>query len=270
MSQFQPLASPGTPRADRAGWRGGRRTRIALAFSSAALLSVATACAGTPEAPSTDASTPAASATTTATTPLPPPTPALVDAAALPGLLPSLDELKTIMDNPALVAGPNSTGVAVPDPSEQVYEPGGCASSFSAGAPPAFEGTGWRGFNGASQAQSPTPSVVLGESVVTFDTAAAAQKALANYVEQWRRCANTRFTWKVISQGQQSQWTLGEPIDAGGGVTSLRNVNDNSPVTVTRAIAAKNNVLVDVQIMGSALTEQNVAIARRILERIPS
>lgn len=247
------------------------RTLVALALPSAALLVVGTACAGTSEAPSTDASTPAASATTTAaTTPPPPPAPPPVGAAALPGLLPSLDEVKTIMNNQALIAGPNSTGVAEPNPDEHVYEPAGCASSFTAGSPSAFEGTGWRGFLGASQVQSPTPSVMLGESVVTFETAAAAKKALAKYVEQWRRCANTRFTWKLISQGQQTEWTLGEPVDAGGGVTSLRNVNPDSPVTVTRAIAAKNNVLVDVQIMGSALAEQNVTIARRILERIPS
>jgi hypothetical protein len=184
-------------------------------------------------------------------------------------MLPSLDELKTIMDNPELIAGPDSTGVAVPDPSQQVYEPADCASSFSAGAPPAYEGTGWRGFFGASQAQSPTPSVMLGESVVTFDDAAAAKKALAHYVEQWRRCANKQFTWKIIAQGQQAAFTLGEPVDAGGGVTSLRNVNPDSPVAVTRAIAAKNNVLVDVQIMGSDLAEQNITIAQRILERIP-
>ncbi len=38
---------------------------------------------------------------------------------------------------------------------------------------------------------------MLGESVVTFDDAAAAQKALANYVEQWERCANTRFSWTI-------------------------------------------------------------------------
>jgi hypothetical protein len=111
---------------------------------------------------------------------------------------------------------------------------------------------------------------MLGESVVTFDSAAAAQRALANYVEQWRRCANTQFVWKMITQGQQAAFTLGEPVDAGGGVTSLRNVNDNSPVSVTRAIAAKNNVLVDVQIMGSNLAEQNVTIANRILEKIPN
>ncbi len=49
----------------------------------------------------------------------------------------------------------------------------------------------------------------------------------------------------------------------------MRNVNPDSPVAVTRAIAAKNNVLVDVQIMGSDLAEQNVTIAQRILERIP-
>ncbi len=240
---------------------------IALAVSSAALLSAGTACAGGSEAPATDASSPD-QPTTGSTTPPPPPVPS-VDAADLPALLPSLDEVKKIMENPALVAGPNSTGVAEPDPREQVYEPADCAGSFISGSPSVYDGTGWRGFLGNSQAQSPTPSVMLGEAVVTFDDAAAAQRALTEYVEQWRRCANTRFTWKFISQGQQAQWTLGEPVDAGGGVTSLRNVNPDSPVTITRAIAAKNNVLVDVQIMGSGLAEQNVTLARSILDRIP-
>ena len=263
MSQYQPWASAGTERAVR---RGGARTLVTLTLSAAALLA---GCAGTSEAPSTDASTPAESATTPSTTPPPPPAPPPVTANSARSLLPSLDELKTIMDNPELIAGPDSTGVAVPDPSQQVYEPADCASSFSAGAPPAYEGTGWRGFFGASQAQSPTPSVMLGESVVTFDDAAAAKKALAHYVEQWRRCANKQFTWKMITQGQQAAFTLGEPVDAGGGITSLRNVNPDSPVAVTRAIAAKNNVLVDVQIMGSDLAEQNVTITQRILERIP-
>ena len=242
------------------------RTVVALALTSAALLA---ACGGESE-PATDTSAAEASQTSTSTTAPPPPTPAPVAAAQLPALLPTLDELKTITDNPQLIEGPNSTGVAVPDPSQQVYEPADCASSFSAGAPPAYEGTGYRKFHGASQAQSPTPSLMLGESVVTFDTAEAAQRALANYIEQWRRCANTQFVWKMITQGQQAAFTLGEPVDAGGGVTSLRNVNDNSPVTVTRAIAAKNNVLVDVQLMGSNLAEQNVTIANRILEKIPN
>jgi hypothetical protein len=246
--------------------RGSARTRVALALSSAALLAVGTACGGSPEAISEESSAAAESPTTTSPPPSAPPT---VTGATASTVLPSLDELKTIMANPDLIAGPNSNGVAVPDPSQQVYEPADCASSFSIGAPPAYDGTGWRGFFGASQAQSPTPSVMLGESVVTFDDAAAAQRALANYVEQWRRCANTQFTWKFISEGRQAQFTLGEPVDAGGGVTSLRNVNDNSPVTVTRAIGAKNNVLVDVQIMGSGLAEQNITIAEHILERIP-
>jgi eukaryotic-like serine/threonine-protein kinase len=263
MSQYQPLVSPRTQRVDR---RSDRRMLVALALASATLLA---GCADKSEAPSTDASTPAESVTPTSTTPPPPPAPPPVTADSARSLLPSLDELKTIMDNPELIAGPDSTGVAVPDPSQQVYEPADCASSFSAGAPPAYEGTGWRGFFGASQAQSPTPSVMLGESVVTFDDAAAAQKALAHYVEQWRRCANKQFTWKMIAQGQQAAFTLGEPVDAGNGVTSLRNVNPDSPVSVTRAIAARNNVLVDVQIMGSDLAEQNVTIAQRILERIP-
>lgn len=245
---------------------GHRRTLVALASASAFLLA---ACGGESE-PATGNSTPEAAETSTSSTPPPPPTTAPVTAAQLPGLLPTLDELKTITNNQQLIEGPNSTGVAEPDPSQQVYEPANCASSFSAGAPPAYEGTGYRKFHGASQAQSPTPSLMLGESVVTFDTAEAAQRALANYVEQWRRCANTQFVWKMIQQGQQAAFTLGEPIDAGGGVTSLRNVNDNSPVTVTRAIAAKNNVLVDVQLMGSNLAEQNVTIANRILEKIPN
>src|SRR5262249_2522121 len=115
------------------------RTLIALASASAFLLA---ACGGESEAP-TDTSPPEAaqsSETSTSSTPPPPPTPAPVTAAQLPGLLPTLDELKTITDNPQLIEGPNSTGVAEPDPSQQVYEPANCASSFSAGAPPAYEG----------------------------------------------------------------------------------------------------------------------------------
>lgn len=212
------------------------------------------------------ASTTTSPAETTTTTPPPPPPPP-VDGAELPRLLPSVDELKTIMGNPSLIAGPVLTELELPNPSEQTFEPADCMSSFNGGAPPAYDNSGYRDVYAASQAQSPSPSLMLGEGVATFDSAEAAQKALAAYVELWRRCADKRFTWTF--QGQQSQWTLGQPVDAGGGVTSLRNVNDNSPVTVTRAIAAKNNVLVDVQIMGSGLTEQNITIANRILERIP-
>lgn len=147
----------------------------------------------------------------------------------MPGLLPSLDELKTITGNPSLITGPVFNAVETPNPGEQTFEPADCVSSFNAGAPPAYQNSGYLAFHGASQAQSPTPSLMLGEAVATFHTAEAAQKALAAYIEQWRRCATKRFTWNFVSQGQQSQWTLGQPVDAGGGVTSLRNVNDNSP-----------------------------------------
>lgn len=251
-------------------WR--RRSAKSLTLTCAlAMFAALTACGTTDTsgdsagAASTTPSPSPSPTTTTTTTPQPPP----VDKAALPGLLPSLDELKTITGNPSLITGPVFNAVETPNPGEQTFEPADCVSSFNAGAPPAYQNSGYLAFHGASQAQSPTPSLMLGEAVATFHTAEAAQKALAAYIEQWRRCATKRFTWNFVSQGQQSQWTLGQPVDAGGGVTSLRNVNDNSPVTVTRAIAAKNNVLVDVQIMGSGLTEQNITIANRILERIP-
>jgi eukaryotic-like serine/threonine-protein kinase len=244
--------------------------KIALpAVSIGVTLATVVACGGNDTKDSTAGSSTAsssASASSTSTAPPPPPT---VNADALPKILPTLDELKTIMNNPGLIAGPNSTGVEAPNPSEQSYDPADCASSFTAAAPPAYDGSGYKTLLGFSQAQSPTPSVMLGESVALFDTAAAAQTALANYLEQWRRCAGKQFTWTVWQQKQKSAWTLGAPEDAGGGVTSLQNTNPGSPVSVTRAIAAKNNVLVDVQIMGSNLADQNVSIAKRILDRIP-
>lgn len=263
------LDSTRSPRRS-AHWRG--RAASGLTVTCAVVMFAAlTACGTTDtsgEAADAASSTPSPSPTPTTTTSTAPPPPP-VDNAALPGLLPSLDELKTITGNPSLITGPVFNAVETPNPNEQTFEPADCMSSFNAGAPPAYQNSGYLAFHGASQAQSPTPSLMLGEAVATFHTAEAAQKALAAYVEQWRRCATKRFTWDFVAQGQQSQWTLGQPVDAGGGVTSLRNVNDNSPVTVTRAIAAKNNVLVDVQIMGSGLTEQNITIANRILERIP-
>jgi eukaryotic-like serine/threonine-protein kinase len=64
--------------------------------------------------------------------------------------------------------------------------------------------------------------------------------------------------------GEFSMWTLGAPEDAGGGVTTLRSINDASPVSVTRAIGTKDNVLVDIWIPGSGLTNQAATIAKRI------
>jgi hypothetical protein len=62
---------------------------------------------------------------------------------------------------------------------------------------------------------------------------------------------------------------LGAPVDAGGGITSLVNTADGSPAKFTRAIAAKANVLIDNQVGGLDVTDQNVALTQRILERIP-
>jgi eukaryotic-like serine/threonine-protein kinase len=182
------------------------------------------------------------------------------DAAAL--LLP-LDEIKAITGNPELFEAGTTVTPGMPPPQAATFEPARCFPSIGAGAPQPYQDSGYRAYYAKNYIQRP-PSMQVDEAVAIFDDAPAAEKALANYIERWRQCANQRLQWSPVAHGEFSMWTLGAPEDAGGGVTTLRSVNDASPVSVTRAIGTKDNVLVDIWILGSGVTDQAATIAKRI------
>ncbi|OBF27663.1 hypothetical protein A5727_25965 [Mycobacterium sp. ACS4331] len=223
---------------------------------------------GTAEPDTTSA--PSTEITATTTTATRPPAHTTVRTAALPPLLLGLEEIKEITGNTGLVDAGVTTRVEAPPATVATFDPPECMSSFGAHLPPAYENSGYVSVYAKNHMQQPTPSMQVAEGVTDFADPAAAQRALTGYVDLWRGCAGKRFQWTHVAQGEFSMWTLGAPEDAGDGVTTLRSNNDASPVSVTRAVAAKNNVLVDVWIIGSAVSGEAATIAKRIVARIPA
>ncbi|ORV31191.1 hypothetical protein AWB99_12295 [Mycolicibacterium confluentis] len=219
-----------------------------------------------PEPAAEPATAPSSEIITTTT----PPAPKTVSTAGLPPLLLSLEEIKEITGNAGLVDAGVTTRVEAPPANVATFDPPECMSSFGAHLPPAYENSGYVSVYAKNHMQQPTPSMQVAEGVADFPDPAAAQRAVTAYVDLWRGCAGKRFQWTHVPQGEFSMWTLGAPEDAGDGVSTLRSNNDASPVSVTRAVATKNNVLVDVWIIGSAVSGEAATIAKRIVARIPA
>jgi hypothetical protein len=263
------LGHLGLAQVRRSGERGRERALVGLtlsyAFITLAVVAlVVWAVAGNAPSGSSTAGTSAAPAPTTTTAPPPQPT---VDAAGMPGLLLSLDEVKAFMGDPNMVSDKTYTDVELPTPDQGSFEPVNCLGSFAGGVPGPYEGSNYRKYLATTQMDFRS-GLQVGESVAIFDTPAAAQKALANYVEYWRRCGNTQGVWTIPEQAQTGV-TIGAPVDAGGGITTLVITFDKLTATFGRAIAAKANVLIDNQVGALDITDQHVGLTQRILERIP-
>jgi eukaryotic-like serine/threonine-protein kinase len=262
------LGHLGLAQVRRTGERGRERALVGMtlsyAFITLAVVAlVVWAVTGNGPSGSSTAGTSAAPAPTT-TAPPPPPT---VDAAGMAGLLLSLDEVKAFLGDPNMVSDKTYTDVEPPTPEQGSFDPVDCIGSFAGGVPGPYEGSNYRKYLATTQMDSRS-GLQVGQSVAIFHNAAAAQKALANYVEYWRRCGNTQGVWTIPGQVQTGV-NLGAPVDAGGGITTLLITFDKLTATFGRAIAAKANVLIDNQVGALEITDQHVGLTQRILERIP-
>jgi len=265
------LGHLGLAQVRRSGERGRERALVGLtlsyAFITLAVVAlVVWAVTGNGPSGSSTAGTSAAPAPTTTTAPPPQPQPT-VDAAGMAGLLLSLDEVRDFMGDPNMVSDKTYTDVEAPTPEQGSFEPVDCIGSFAGGVPGPYEGTNYRKYLATTQMDF-RAGLQVGESVAIFDDAAAAQKALANYVEYWRRCGGTQGVWTIPGQVQTGV-SIGVPVDAGGGITTLVITFDKLTATFGRAIAAKANVLIDNQVGALDITDQHVGLTQRILERIP-
>lgn len=260
------LGHLGLSQIKRTGQRGRDRALVGLSLSYALIVVAVAALVIWAVVPSSSSTTTAEStsrttAPVTTTTPAPPP---LVTEAQLAGLLPSPAEMQEITKNPELVAEDKNMDVGLPK--THTYSPVECASSFVMFTPLPFENSGY--LKTAGVAQFDGSDMEAYEGVAMFADAAAAQRALAHYVELWRGCAGKTLTW-TIEDGRSTKFVLGGPEETAGGIVALRSSNQGSEMWMQRAIGVKANVLVDIHIMGLGLTDEAVTVVQRILDRIP-
>ena len=252
----------------RTGQRGHDRALIGLTLSYAfILITVAAlviwAVVGMwPERSSTVATSPPPATSSAA------PDERLVSAAQLPKLLLSIDEVKEAVNAPNLAKVEDGAGLSG-DKGINVT-PRECLSSLFGGGASAYERTAARGaFTRAITGDGNEGVILLNEAMSTFESAAAASQLVARVVGQWRGCAGKSVT--LIVDGNPLTLDVGEPIEKGT-VMVLRNTlrNGTAGFSSDRAIAAKANVVIDLDAEGFDLGDSLETITHLILERVPS
>jgi hypothetical protein len=260
----------------RSGERGRDRAIVGLMLSYAVItLTVVAVVAWASQSDSGPTRT--ASTTSTAASTSSVPSSPMVTPTGLPGLLPTIDDVKRFMGIPNLVALPPT------------YKPGPDSDSASVDRPECWPVMGGGAPNSDMQALVGYYGLVLiddhdvpalkeaGQVVMAFRDPPAAQRQLTNLVSIWRKCGGS--TMNILPPpGKQSPpvaVTMGVPSDAGNGITAmiltaqgpvLRSRND-------RAIVAKNNVVVDINVVLVDTDRGQQAaldIANYILGKIPS
>jgi eukaryotic-like serine/threonine-protein kinase len=265
------LGHVGLAQIGRTGERGRDRALVGVtlsyAFVTAAVIALVVWAALRPNTVGrhTPPSSPAV-ATATTTTPAPPP-PA-VAAADLASLLPDLQQVKDITNNPDLTAGPTTREMSTDGLTVDRQE---CYAALGSGSPPAYDRQAVRGFYEAEflNTTNPADAMVIGTDVSSFEDAGAARLQVDSLLSQWRQCAAATAVLHY-SDGRTYTAEFTSPSDAGDGITTmearLRGVHE---VTV-RAVVAKANIVVDVLLATlDTDADHTLALTKFILGKIP-
>lgn len=268
----------------RRGERGRNRALVGLtlsyAFTVIAVVSVAlwTTFGGQhgaqPARPAAGNSTPAAAPQSAVAPPEP-----SVTAAGLQSLVLTPDDVADLIKAPGMYINKTWTQTHDLQPGDS-FTPPECTDAVFNGLTAAYRDSGYRAIYGIDLGQHTNgfPHGVS-EFVVAFDNAAAAKAFVASTVDHVRGCAGKPLTY--AHGGVSGVYTVGAPVESGA-VTSVRTplgaVVQNGRSTdvgtqntaALRAVAAKANVVVDVDVIGRGLGDDATAIVSGILGRIPS
>jgi hypothetical protein len=208
--------------------------------------------------------------TPTTTTPPPPPT---VAPADLDGLLPTLDDVKNITGDPNLKGEKPVHSLTPLSPKDGSYDRPECAVTIAAAIPDAYpmtpQGISVSGFFDLQNASNPRGSV---QSVAAFTDVAAAQKQLGDLQSVWRGCGGSTVKLTYADTGHTAAFSIGVPADSSDGITTLEVQTQGQPVRFVMAIAAKNNVFLEVRASSTASDRAHQAaldVANSILGKIP-
>jgi eukaryotic-like serine/threonine-protein kinase len=192
----------------------------------------------------------------------------LVAASQLPKLLLSIDEVKQAVNAPALAKVEESSGLSG-DQGLNVT-PRECISSLFSGGTSAYARSAARGaFTRAITGDGNGGMILFNETMTTFDNTAAATQLVSLMVGEWRGCAGKSVM--LVVDGKPLTLDVGQPIQHDT-VMVIRNTLRNSVTgfSTDRAIAAKANVVIDLDAQGYNLGDSLQTIADRIVDRVPS
>lgn len=206
--------------------------------------------------------------TTTTTTPTRPSGPP-VSASALAGLLSAPEELANLAGAAAVTI--TGSGPVLSDDSAAVD----IQECVGAWVPVQRSVYGDQGWSAAQQQMSRSandgpPSHTITQAVISFADAAAAGASVQRQSEQWAQCAGRVITATMPDSSATVRYTFGSPSTEDG-VLSMREAReDGNGWGCERAVGARNNVVADTMVCRYDPAGQAVAVARAILDRVPT
>ncbi|MGF2946048.1 sensor domain-containing protein [Mycobacterium sp. Lab-001] len=255
----------------RTGERGHGRAVAGVALSYASvILAVFALVAWAMLAEYTSSRTAASGAPASTAEPAPTVAPRAVGA-----LLPNLGDLRNITGDQNLAAGQTWDHPARSDREGTIDRPQ-CWGSIAPGTPDAYTAGAIFGYRAAefSDTRSFLKSTQVIQAVAALRDPPAARSQLDTLLSGWRDCGGS--TVAVTVPGREAiPFSLGEPSDAGDGITTLDLAPRGLQVRSVRAIAARSNVVVDLYVSCSGTTDGRVprqsavSIANYILDKIP-
>jgi len=255
----------------RSGELGRDRALVGVTLSYVFIMLAVVALAGWATLGGSPSSQRTAHDSTTSAGP-PPPT---VPPDTITTLLPGLDALKNITADANLEVGPtwNSPGRSTQDGSIDRPE---CWGSIAAGSPDAYVPGSFTGYHAGefTDTRSMLKSIQVIQGVAAFRDPAGAQSQLDALLSGWRQCGGSTVT-VTAPGGQPIAMSVSAPADAGNGITTLDLTPKGIQVRSARAVAAKANVVIDLNVSASGTTDSErprlaaVSIANYILGKIP-
>ena len=196
-------------------------------------------------------------------------TPTTGTARGLPALLLSLDEMTQLLKFSSLATEDTWTR---PD-GRGIFEPASCVGAVFSSMAGSYADSGYRDFYEVRQADVSGGGRQhwVDQGAAAFENDAAAKSFVTKQVAQWRQCAGRQLRYAYPQpEDWQDAYRIGNTIDSGC-VTMISNVIVNDKrYTDIRELAAKSNIVVDLQFTGFDLTDEPATAINRILDRIAS
>jgi hypothetical protein len=254
----------------RTGERGRERALIGLTLSyvftliAVAVLVIWTVVGMRPGTASTVATSPPATTSSVSSVPEQP----LVTAAQLPKLLLSIDEVKHAVNAPNL-AKVDDTAAFIGTQGFTVTPPE-CLSALFASTNEAYQHSLVRAiFSRAITGDGQDGMVVLNETMSTFENMSAATSLVSQSIGEWRGCAGKSVT--VAGKGNTITLDVGQPVANGTVMTVQNSLRGSLPgFSSDRVIAAKANVVIDLDAQGFDMGDALKTLADQILAKVPS
>lgn len=202
----------------------------------------------------------AARTSTTKATPTSTAPPALVDTA-LPGLMLSADEANAVMGSNGMTI--TRTRFEMSDDSATM-QPRECLAIDGSAQAQVYAGSGFSAERDETMQEGDNFTHFVEQAVVLFPTAKQADAFVAASAQQWGTC----HQYTHIQSG--SMWTVG-PISNANGILSTTATQQNAKApgwACGHALAARNNVVIDVNTCSANPADSAVNIANQVAARV--